>query len=416
MRLPIHRGPDRGSRITGAATLDRVPAVPGPVPFGIYVHVPFCAARCGYCDFNTYTASELAGSGASPDGWLDAVRRELAKARAVVGPRAVDTVFVGGGTPSLLGAARLAEVLDAVRSTFGLAPGAEVTTESNPESTSPEFFDGLAETGFTRVSLGMQSVAPHVLRVLERRHTPGRALAAAREARAAGFAHVNLDLIYGTPGETDDDLRASLDAVLAAGVDHVSAYALIVEDGTALARRVARGEVPRPDDDVAAARYELIDERLTAAGLHWYEVSNWASSMEARCRHNLGYWLDGDWWGLGPGAHSHLAGSRWWNVKHPARYAALLAAGESPEAGREELTDAERATERVMLRLRLASGLPLDLLDDAGRAAASRATADGLLDPAVLAAGRAVLTARGRLLADGVVHALFAGTPAPSPV
>jgi oxygen-independent coproporphyrinogen-3 oxidase len=384
--------------------------------------VPFCAARCGYCDFNTYTpaelapASELAGSGASPDGWLDAVRRELAKARAVVGSRAVDTVFVGGGTPSLLGAARLAEVLDAVRSTFGLAPGAEVTTESNPESTSPEFFDGLAEAGFTRVSLGMQSAAPHVLRVLERRHTPGRALAAAREARAAGFAHVNLDLIYGTPGETDDDLRASLDAVLAAGVDHVSAYALIVEDGTALARRVARGEVPAPDDDVAAARYELIDERLTAAGLHWYEVSNWASSTEARCRHNLGYWLDGDWWGLGPGAHSHLAGSRWWNVKHPARYAALLAAGEPPEAGREELTDAERATERVMLRLRLASGLPLGLLDEAGRAAASRATADGLLDPAALAAERAVLTARGRLLADGVVHALLAGTPAPSPV
>jgi oxygen-independent coproporphyrinogen-3 oxidase len=325
-------------------------------------------------------------------------------------------VFVGGGTPSLLGAARLAEVLDAVRSTFGLAPGAEVTTESNPESTSPEFFDGLIEAGFTRVSLGMQSAAPHVLRVLERRHTPGRALAAAREARAAGFAHVNLDLIYATPGETDDDLRASLDAVLAAGVDHVSAYALIVEDGTALARRVARGEVPAPDDDVAAARYELIDERLTAAGLHWYEVSNWASATEARCRHNLGYWLDGDWWGLGPGAHSHLAGSRWWNVKHPARYAALLAAGKSPEAGREELTEAERATERVMLRLRLASGLPLDLLDDAGRAAASRAAADGLLDPAVLTAGLAVLTARGRLLADGVVHALLAGTPAPSPV
>jgi len=392
-----------------------VPAAPDPVPFGIYVHVPFCAARCGYCDFNTYTASELAGSGASPDGWLDAVCRELATARAVVGPRTVDTVFVGGGTPSLLGAARLAEVLDAVRSTFGLAPGAEVTTESNPESTSPEFFDGLAEAGFTRVSLGMQSAAPHVLRVLERRHTPGRALAAAREARAAGFAHVNLDLIYATPGETDDDLRASVDAVLAAEVDHVSAYALIVEDGTALARRVARGEVPAPDDDVAATRYELIDERLTAAGMRWYEVSNWASSTQARCRHNLGYWLDGDWWGLGPGAHSHLAGSRWWNVKHPARYAALLVAGDSPEAGREELTDSERATERVMLRLRLASGLPLDLLDDAGRAAASQASMDGLLDPAALGGGRAVLTRRGRLLADGVVHALLAPTPTPAP-
>jgi putative oxygen-independent coproporphyrinogen III oxidase len=382
-------------------------------PFGVYVHVPFCAARCGYCDFNTYTASELAGSGASPDGWLAAVHRELERAAATVGPRAVDTVFVGGGTPSLLGADRLATVLDAVRQTFGLAPDAEVTTESNPESTSPEFFARLVEAGFTRVSLGMQSAARHVLAVLDRRHTPGRAVAAAREARSAGIPHVNLDLIYATPGETDDDLRGSLDAVLAAGVDHVSAYALIVEDGTALARRVARGELPAPDDDVAAARYELIDSTLTRAGFGWYEVSNWASSDAAECRHNLGYWLDGDWWGLGPGAHSHLAGRRWWNVKHPARYAALLGAGESPEAGAEELTEAERHTERVMLRLRLASGLPLALLDADGRSAAERAAADGLLELTGPAAepDRAVLTLRGRLLADRVVHALLAGAP-----
>jgi putative oxygen-independent coproporphyrinogen III oxidase len=386
--------------------------VPTQSPFGIYVHVPFCAARCGYCDFNTYTPSELAGSGASPDGWLDAVRRELDMAARTVGPRMADSVFVGGGTPSLLGADRLGQVLGAVRQTFGLAPGAEVTTESNPESTSPEFFAGLVDAGFTRVSLGMQSAAPHVLRVLDRRHTPGRAVAAAREARAAGLAHVNLDLIYATPGETDDDLRASLDAVLAAGVDHVSAYALIVEDGTALARRVARGELPAPDDDVAAARYELIDDRLSSAGLHWYEVSNWAASPAAACRHNLGYWLDGDWWGLGPGAHSHLAGVRWWNVKHPARYAALLADGTSPEADREVLTEPERHTERVMLRLRLATGLPMDLLDGAGRDAAARAAEDGLLDPAALATDRAVLTRRGRLLADGVIHTLLAGAAA----
>ena len=378
-----------------------------PPPFGIYVHVPFCASRCGYCDFNTYTASELDGSGASPDGWLDAVRRELDLAAATVGERAVDTVFVGGGTPSLLGADRLAVVLGAIRDTFGLAPGAEVTTESNPESTSPEFFAGLVDAGFTRVSLGMQSAAPHVLRVLDRRHTPGRAVEAAKEARAAGLAHVNLDLIYSTPGETDDDLRASLDAVLDAGVDHVSAYALIVEDGTALARRVARGELPAPDDDVAAARYEMIDDRLSAAGLHWYEVSNWATGPDAECRHNLGYWLDGDWWGLGPGAHSHLSGARWWNVKHPARYATAVAAG-SAEAGREELTGAERHTERVMLRLRLSSGLPLDLLDAPGRAAAARAVADGLLTGH---GDRVVLTRRGRLLADGVVHALLAAAP-----
>mgnify|MGYP001306836422 CR=1 FL=1 len=379
------------------------------MPFGVYVHVPFCAARCGYCDFNTYTASELAGSGASPDGWFDAVRRELDRAVATVGERRVDTVFVGGGTPSLLGAERLAGVLDAIRGAFGLAAGAEVTTEANPESTSPEFFAGLADAGFTRVSLGMQSAAPHVLAVLDRRHTPGRAVEAAREARAAGFVHVNLDLIYATPGETDDDLRASLDAVLDAGVDHVSAYALIVEEGTALARRVARGELPAPDDDVAARRYEIVDDRLAAAGLRWYEGSNWAADEAARCRHNLGYWLDGDWWGLGPGAHSHLAGVRWWNVKHPARYAAMLAAGEAPEAGREVLTAQERHTERVMLRLRLASGLPLDLLDEPARAVADRAVADGLL---VRDADAVVLTRAGRLLADAVVRDLLTAVPA----
>jgi len=398
----------RGAVGPGAARLSGGAPTLGAVhpPFGIYVHVPFCASRCGYCDFNTYTASELDGSGASPDGWLAAVRQELALAAGVVGERPVDTVFVGGGTPSLIGAARLGEVLGAVRDTFGLVPGAEVTTESNPESTSPEFFDELVDAGFTRVSLGMQSAAQHVLAVLDRRHTPGRAVAAAKEARAAGLEHVNLDLIYATPGETDDDLRSSLDAVLDAGVDHVSAYSLIVEDGTALARRVARGELPAPDDDVAATRYEMIDDRLSEAGLGWYEVSNWARSDDAACRHNLGYWLDGDWWGLGPGAHSHLAGSRWWNVKHPARYAARLAEGEPPEADREELTDAERHTERVMLRLRLAEGLPVDLLDADGRTAAGQAVADGLLVPE---GDRVVLTRRGRLLADGVVQSLLAG-------
>jgi len=399
-----------GRRSDQGLVADWVPMSTRP-PFGVYVHVPFCAARCGYCDFTTFTPSELAGSGASPDGWLDAVRRELDLARRAVGPRRVDTVFVGGGTPSLLGAGRLGEVLAAIRSTFGLVAGAEVSTEANPESTSPEFFAGIVEAGFTRVSLGMQSAAAHVLRVLDRRHTPGRAVAAAREARGAGFAHVNLDLIYATPGETEADLRASLDAVLDAGVDHVSAYALIVEDGTAMARKVARGELPAPDDDVAAARYEMIDRALAEAGLRWYEVSNWASSPAGACRHNLGYWLDGDWWGVGPGAHSHLDGLRWWNVKHPARYAVLLGAGESPEAGREELTADERYTERIMLRLRLASGLPLEMLDLAGRAAITRAAADGLLSIPDLADGRAVFTPRGRLLADGVIRTLLAGVP-----
>ncbi|MGH3979018.1 MAG: coproporphyrinogen-III oxidase family protein, partial [Pseudonocardiaceae bacterium] len=268
------------------------------------------------------------------------------------------------------------------------------------------FFAGIAAAGYTRVSLGMQSAASHVLAVLDRVHTPGRPVAAAAEARAAGIVQVSLDLIYGTPGETRDDLAASLAAVLAAGVDHVSAYALVVEPGTALARRVARGELPAPDDDVLAERYEQLDAVLTAAGLHWYEVSNWAASAESRCRHNLGYWTGGNWWGAGPGAHSHVGGVRWWNVKHPARYAAALAAGCSPAAGRETLSPSEQHTEQVMLGLRLAQGLPADLLDAPGRAGARRAEHDGLLttEPS----SRLVLTPRGRLLADAVVRDLLA--------
>ena len=378
----------------------------GERPFGVYVHVPFCAARCGYCDFNTYTPFELHRSSASPESWLEGLRRELDLAvRVLEQPPVADTVFVGGGTPSLLGAEGLGAVLLAVRGAFGLAAGAEVTTEANPESTSPEFFAGIRAAGYTRVSLGMQSAAPHVLAVLDRRHTPGRAVAAAREAGAAGFEHVNLDLIYGTPGESAADLRGSLDAALAAGVDHVSAYALVVEKGTAMGRRVSRGELPAPDDDVLADRYELVDEVLTAAGLGWYEVSNWARTPAARCRHNLGYWRGGDWWGAGPGAHSHVGGVRWWNVKHPASYAATLAAGKSPAAGREVLTAQDRYVEQVMLGLRLAEGLRLDVLDPAGRAAAARAERDGLLAGGM--PGRAVLTRRGRLLADAVIRDLL---------
>ncbi|CAM3586903.1 radical SAM family heme chaperone HemW [Smaragdicoccus niigatensis] len=369
----------------------------GQRPFGVYIHVPFCATRCGYCDFNTYTAGEL-GSSASPQSWMEGLKRELALGAEMVGAVPAETVFVGGGTPSLLGGDGLTTVLDVVRQTFGLAPDAEVTTESNPESTSPSFFGGLREAGYTRISLGMQSAAPHVLRVLDRTHTPGRAVDAAREARAAGFDHVNLDLIYGTPGETDADLDASLDAVLDAGVDHVSAYALIVESGTALARKVRRGELPAPDDDVLASRYEQIDRRLADAGLHWYEVSNWARDEGARCRHNLIYWQGGDWWGAGPGAHAHIGGLRWWNVKHPARYTETLAAGVLPVDGSELLTPDDQALEQLMLSVRIRDGI-------ADRPGAQPLVDDGLLERK---GDRLVLTDRGRLLADAVVRDLSA--------
>jgi putative oxygen-independent coproporphyrinogen III oxidase len=385
-----------------------IPQSTSDTPLGLYIHVPFCATRCGYCDFNTYTPGEL-GSASSPDQWQTALDGELAMAARRLSPvRPVSTIFVGGGTPSLLGAEGLGQVLTSVRKYFEIADGAEVTTESNPESTSPEFFAGIAAAGFNRVSLGMQSAASHVLAVLDRTHTPGRAVTAAREAREAGIEHVNLDLIYGTPGERDEDLALSLDAVLEAGVDHVSAYALIVEDGTALARRVRRGELPAPDDDVLANRYEMIDTRLAAAGMRWYEVSNWAKPdvVNAECRHNLGYWDSADWWGAGPGAHSHVAGVRWWNHKHPATYAAAVAAGDLPAAGSEELTSEDRHTERVMLTVRRSSGLPFVELDPGEQERARQTIADGLTE---LVGDDLVLTSRGRLLADGVVRNLLAG-------
>ncbi|TKJ16813.1 radical SAM family heme chaperone HemW [Blastococcus sp. CCUG 61487] len=380
--------------------------LPG-TPFGLYVHVPFCATRCGYCDFNTYTSEEL-GPGAARAEYAGTAIAELRRAAAVLGPDlpTVSTVFVGGGTPTLLPAEDLTAVLDEIRRLFPVAPDVEVTTEANPETVDRGYLARLREAGFTRVSLGMQSAAEHVLAVLDRRHTPGRAVQAAHDARAAGFEHVNLDLIYGTPGETDADWAASLDAVLASPVDHVSAYALIVEEGTRLARRIRRGELPMPDDDVLADRYEQADATLRRAGFEWYEVSNWATSDSARCRHNELYWASANWWGIGPGAHSHVGGLRWWNVKHPAAYADRLARGESPHADAELLDDADRALETVMLGLRLRDGLPLTALSAGGRGRAERAVARGLLVADAYDHGFAVLTDAGRLLADAVVRDL----------
>jgi oxygen-independent coproporphyrinogen-3 oxidase len=380
-------------------------AAVGERGFGVYLHVPFCASRCGYCDFNTYTAAELGGGGAQA-AYAGTLLSEVELAVRVLGGAApaVSTVFVGGGTPTLLPVDDLARMLDGVDKAFGLAADAEITTEANPESVSPQTLRRLRSAGFTRVSLGMQSTAPHVLEMLDRRHTPGRAVAAAQEARAAGFAHVNLDLIYGTPGETADDFAASLQAAVDAGVDHVSAYSLIVEDGTRLAQRVRRGEIPEPDDDVAADRYVAADAALTAAGLNWYEVSNWARAGAA-CRHNLLYWRGGDWWGFGPGAHSHVGGVRWWNVRHPSTYAGRLADGVTPAQARELLSAEEQRTEEVLLGLRLVEGLPVDGMP--ANVVAEQVEA-GLLDPAAAANGRAVLTLQGRLLADAVVRALLA--------
>jgi putative oxygen-independent coproporphyrinogen III oxidase len=378
--------------------------------FGLYVHIPFCAVRCGYCDFNTYTAAEL-GGGASQSDYARTVQRELEFAAGALGvsgvpQRRLSTVFFGGGTPTLLPSHDLVRVLQTAQKVWGLEPGAEVTTEANPDSVTPESLQELARGGFTRVSFGMQSAVPRVLAVLDRTHSPERVPLAVEWARAAGLK-VSLDLIYGTPGETLQDWEASLEAALALEPDHLSAYALIIEDGTALARRIRRGEVPMVDDDDHADKYELADNLLNSAGMSWYEVSNWARTSEDQCRHNVAYWSGHDWWGAGPGAHSHVGGTRWWNVKHPVAYAQRLTAGASPAAGREVLDEDARYVEDVLLRTRLAEGYPTAGLRGDGRRAVAGLIADGLIDPAAAFRGVLLLTDRGRLLADAVVRRLL---------
>ena len=377
--------------------------------FGVYVHVPFCRVRCGYCDFNTYTADEVRGVRQSD--YAGQALAEIAQARQVLAatgaaPRQVSTVFFGGGTPTLLPVSQLAQLLGGIRNAWGLADDAEVTTEANPDSVDSDSLVALREAGFTRVSFGMQSAVPHVLATLERTHDPERIPLVVEWAREAGL-QVSLDLIYGTPGESLDDWRASLDLALAQHPDHLSAYALIVESGTKLARQIARGQVAEPDDDLQADMYELADRMLAESGYAWYELSNWATETANRSRHNLGYWTGQDWWGVGPGAHSHVGGVRWWNLKHPAAYAERIAAGVSPAAGRETLDAATRRTEAVLLTSRVSDGLPISGLDLAGRSAIAGLIADGLIDGRAALNGRVVLTLSGRLLADAVVRRLL---------
>jgi putative oxygen-independent coproporphyrinogen III oxidase len=377
---------------------------------GVYVHVPFCRVRCGYCDFNTYTAEELRGARRSD--YAGQAIEEVALASHVLEAsglpeREVSTVFFGGGTPTMLPVTDLAAMLAAIVVAWGLAPGAEVTTEANPDSVDRDYLFALRAAGFTRVSFGMQSAVPHVLATLERTHDPARIPLVVRWAREAGL-QVSLDLIYGTPGETLDDWNASLDAALAQEPDHLSAYALIIEDGTKLARQIRRGEVDMPSDDLQADMYEVLDARLAAAGYSWYEVSNWARDAGNESRHNLAYWQGHDWWGVGPGAHSHVGGVRWWNVKHPAAYADRILAGVSPAAGRETLDAETRRVERVLLLTRIRSGLRIDELEPAGRIAVAGLIADELVNATAALRGSVELTLRGRLLADAVVRRLLA--------
>lgn len=375
----------------------------------LYVHVPYCRVRCGYCDFNTYTAEDL-GPGASRDDYRSNLARELdlstrVLAGAGTGEREVSTIFFGGGTPTLLSAEVLAGVMDDIRDRYRLAADVEVTTEANPDTLDPAYISTLAAAGFTRISLGMQSAVPHVLETLDRTHDPEKIPDVARWIKEAGL-ELSLDLIYGTPGESIDDWRRSLEVALSNDVDHISAYSLIIEPGTKMGAMVRRGELPMPDEDDLADKYEIADAAMEAAGLHWYEVSNWSTSAATRCDHNMAYWLGADWWGFGPGAHSHIGGVRFWNAKHPRAWSDRLLAGNSPAIGREVLDETTQEIERIMLAARIDSELPLDSLAPDSESAIRGFVKQGLLDGDAVDDGRFEPTLQGRLLADYMVRIL----------
>ena len=378
-------------------------------PFSVYLHIPFCTVRCGYCDFNTYTASELRG--VTRQSFVDDLIAEINWSQSVltasgVPIREAATVFIGGGTPSLLPTTDIARVLNAVRDVHGITAGAEVSMEANPDTVTDALVDGLAAAGITRLSIGMQSAVPRILDILDRTHNPESVAVAVAAAKRAGL-QTSVDLIYGTPTETLDEWRQSVEAAIALDTDHISAYALIVEEGTALERHIRRGEIPEIDDDMHADAYELTDDLLTSAGFDWYEVSNWSRNVPTRSRHNLAYWSDADWWGYGPGAHSHIGGTRWWNVKHPAAYAERVAAGVAPGLEREILTTEQRHDETVLLGSRLRDGLTVQSLHAEERTRIAGLIADELIEGPAAISGRVVLTRRGRLLADLVVRRIL---------
>ena len=376
-----------------------------------YVHIPFCKIRCGYCDFNTYTASELPG--ASQAEYSKVLISEIDFSRRVLvdsglQQRPLSTVFFGGGTPTQLPAGELVKILSTLRNNFGISSNAEITTEANPDTVSKAYLEELTAGGFNRISLGMQSADSAVLKTLDRSHDPKNVITAVKAAHELGL-DTSIDLIYGAPGESIEQWRKSLKAAIDLGTGHISAYSLIVEPGTKLARQIASGELPEVDEDEQADKYELADQMLAEAGFSWYEVSNWSKTPAARSAHNLAYWQSQDWWGYGPGAHSHIGGTRWWNVKHPSLYAEKLAKFISPAAGRETLDNSTRLEERVLLEIRISDGLKIEtakLVNQNAVAIIAKFISEDLVDAKIALAGRLVLTLKGRLLADALVRKL----------
>lgn len=372
-----------------------------------YIHIPYCVKRCGYCDFNTYTPAELKG----PDlesvskNYISAVLKEIELAKKTVGAAEVPSIFFGGGTPSLMPAVELARVIQEIRDRFELSPDIEITIEVNPDSVSSDFLEKMRQAGANRISMGMQSAVPHVLKVLDRTHNPENVSNAVEKARQAGFEHVSVDLIYGAPGESISDWQQSVTSALQLPIDHISAYALIIEKGTKLAAQISRGEVQMPPDEETAEKYLIADSAFEAAGFNWYELSNW-SKPGGQCRHNIAYWNGSMWWGVGPGAHSYFDNRRWWNVKHPATYQQKINAGESPVQSEEILSEENLADEYLMLQIRRREGIPHRNLKDSQVSRAAEYVDSGHLDQAEWTAQKLVLTQQGRLIADRIVRDL----------
>lgn len=395
--------------------------------FEVYIHVPFCMRRCGYCDFNTYTAVDM-GAGASRGNYANMVIREMSIVRDWQIAHGIDepeaaTVFFGGGTPTILKASDLVAMLNAVRDTWSIAENAEITTEANPDTVNADYVKELADGGFNRISFGMQSAVPSVLKTLDRTHTPANVAAGVAAANAAGMRS-SVDLIYGAPGESLDDWRTSVRTAIDLGVNHISAYALTVAPNTKMGRQIAAGTLPTPDDDDEATKYEIADDLLGAAGLEWYEISNWARPGY-ESQHNLGYWRNVDWAGLGPGAHSHYgnvlgveqsapeektetvktSGLRSWDIAHPRMWGQAINAGDVPWSGSERISKEENLEEIIMLGLRMREGLDLSRLGNTADMARIQPMEDeGLI---VIRDGRVIPTRTGRLLNDTIIERFF---------
>ena len=375
-----------------------------------YIHIPYCVKRCGYCDFNTYTPSELKiteGLAQISHSYIDLLLIEIKAAKEQVGQSAnVPSIFFGGGTPSLMQPDDIGRVISTIKSEFSLLPDAEITMECNPDTVTKESLAAFRAIGVNRVSFGMQSAVKHVLATLDRTHNPENLLQVTTWAKEVGFSEISVDLIYGTPGESLADWQESIDSALTLPITHISAYALIIEEGTKLAAQIKRGEVAQVDDDLTAEKYLVADKEFSAAGFEWYELSNWAKSGSLS-KHNLAYWLGDNWWGAGPGAHSHLNGKRFWNVKHPNLYKERVLANQSPVADSEALDELQIESERLMLSLRLPSGLDKKSLNELQLAELSSYVQSGHLDQANWNQGRATLTLDGRLIADRILRQIL---------